>query len=112
MCLVFQIDNLTCPQSFPAFPNFYFLFSWLFVCTVSCFKLFGGLHRSFSSFNFDFAVSLFNLFGGLHLGDSPQTYTPGEAYILKAKKFAEPPFQLKKIAEKVRVIFGPFREFF
>ena len=30
------------------------------------------------------------------------------AYILKAKKFAEPPFQPKKIAEKVQVIFGPF----
>ena len=29
-------------------------------------------------------------------------------YILKAKKFAELPFQSKKIAEKVRVIFGPF----
>ena len=29
-------------------------------------------------------------------------------YILKAKKFAELPFQKKKIAEKVRVIFGPF----
>ena len=29
------------------------------------------------------------------------------AYILKAKKFAEPPFQSKKIAEKVRVLFGP-----
>ena len=25
-----------------------------------------------------------------------------ETYILKAKKFAEPPFQSKKIAEKVR----------
>ena len=30
------------------------------------------------------------------------------SYILKAKKFAEPPFQSKNIAEKVRVIFGPF----
>ena len=33
---------------------------------------------------------------------------PGVAYILKAKKFAEPPFQSKKIAEKVWVLFGPF----
>ena len=30
------------------------------------------------------------------------------AYILKANKFAEPPFQSTNIAEKVRVIFGPF----
>ena len=30
------------------------------------------------------------------------------AYILKAKKFAELPFKTKNIAEKVRVIFGPF----
>ena len=30
------------------------------------------------------------------------------AYILKAKKFAELPFQSKKIAEKVWVLFGPF----
>ena len=29
-------------------------------------------------------------------------------YILKAKKFAELPFKTKNIAEKVRVIFGPF----
>ena len=29
-------------------------------------------------------------------------------YILKAKKFAELPFQSKNIAGKVRVIFGPF----
>ena len=36
---------------------------------------------------------------------SPHRVQP---YILKAKKFAEPPFQSKKIAEKVRVIFGPF----
>ena len=33
------------------------------------------------------------------------------SYILKAKKFAEPPFQSKKIVEKVRVIFGPFWAF-
>ena len=32
----------------------------------------------------------------------------GCTYILKAKKFAEPPFQSKNIVEKVRVIFGPF----
>ena len=31
-----------------------------------------------------------------------------KSYILKAKKFAEPPFQSNKIAEKIRVIFGPF----
>ena len=33
------------------------------------------------------------------------------SYILKAKKFAEPPFQSQKIAEKVQVIFGHFRSF-
>ena len=35
----------------------------------------------------------------------------GEAYILKAKKFAEPPFQSKKMRKKCinpGVIFGPF----
>ena len=36
------------------------------------------------------------------------SYHDDDAYILKAKKFAEPPFQSKNIAEKVRVIFGPF----
>ena len=36
------------------------------------------------------------------------SYHDDDAYILKAKKFEEPPFQSKKIAEKVRVIFGPF----
>ena len=73
------------------------IFVW--VETVQLVGCLGNLLRA-PTLNRDYLFPLETWKGSLYA----RTYT----YILKAKKFAEPPFQSKNIAEKLRAIFGPF----